>query len=120
MRDFPRPVPVEVGIHGEKHALHRLTYADVFELLGQATETMREQLQEPSALLGLDVMGPLVGNILRRSFPSFEGWDELPLEQAQGLLEVVVEENDLPGIIENFFKLRDKVTATIPQQSRKK
>jgi len=99
--------------------LHRLTYADVFELLGQVAESMKDKLKtQPSIILGLDTMGPLVGDILRRSFPSFDEWDDLPLDHTRGLLEIVVDENDLPGIIENFTKLRDRVAKVLPQ-SRK-
>ncbi len=120
MRDFPRPAPVEVEIFGKVHQMHRLTYVDVFELLGKVTEAMKDKLKtQPSIVLGLDVMGPLVGDILRRSFPSFTEWDELPLDHSRGLLEIVVDENDLPGIIENFTKLRDRVGKILPQQSRK-
>lgn len=120
MRDFPRPAPVEVKIFGKVHQMHRLTYVDVFELLGQVAESMKDKLKtQPSIILGLDTMGPLVGDILRRSFPSFTEWDELPLDHTRGLLEIVVDENDLPGIIENFTKLRDRVGKILPQQSRK-
>jgi hypothetical protein len=111
---------VEVKIFGKAHKLHRLTYADVFELLGQVAESMKDKLKtQPSIILGLDTMGPLVGDILRRSFPSFDEWDDLPLDHTRGLLEIVVDENDLPGIIENFTKLRDRVGKILPQQSRK-
>ncbi len=117
MRDFPRPAPVEVGIFGEKHALKRLTYADVFELLGEVAKTLQgKQLETQTVLAALNAGGPLVDDLLKRSFPTFEEWSDLPIDAWAGLLEVVVESNDVSGIIENFTRLREKVTTP----SRKK
>lgn len=112
MRDFPRPAPVEVEIYGEKHALKRLTYADVFELLGEVAQALKGQsLETESVISALNAGGPLVNDLLKRSFPTFTEWEELPLDVWMGLLEVVVEENDVPGIMENFMRLREKAIA---------
>ena len=109
MRDFPRPAPVEVGIFGVQHALKRLTYADVFELLGEVAQALRGQALETERVISaLNAGGPLVNDLLKRSFPTFEEWDDLPLDVWMGLLEVVVEENHVAGILENFMRLREK------------
>ena len=120
MRDFPRPVPVEVSIYGEPHQLHRLTYADAFELLGQLAGTLKDGASIQSAVeIGLDAMGPLGDQILLRSFPTFTEWDTLTVSHAQGLFEVLVAENDLPGILKNFSRLRDKMEKMIPPSRTK-
>jgi hypothetical protein len=112
MRDFPRPAPVEVGIFGVKHSLKRLTYADVFELLGEVAQALKGQsLETERVISALNAGGPLVNDLLKRSFPTFTEWEELPLDVWMGLLEVVVEENDVPGIMENFMRLREKAIA---------
>lgn len=112
MRDFPRPAPVEVGIFGVQHALKRLTYADVFELLGEVAQALKGQsLETERVISALNAGGPLVNDLLKRSFPTFTEWEELPLDVWMGLLEVVVEENDVPGIMENFMRLREKAIA---------
>lgn len=112
MRDFPRPAPVEVGIFGVQHALKRLTYADVFELLGEVAQALKGQsLETERVISALNAGGPLVNDLLKRSFPTFEEWDNVPLDVWMGLLEVVVEENDIPGIMENFMRLREKAIA---------
>ena len=112
MRDFPRPAPVEVGIFGAQHALKRLTYADVFELLGEVAQALKGQsLETERVISALNAGGPLVNDLLKRSFPTFEEWDNVPLDVWMGLLEVVVEENDIPGIMENFMRLREKAIA---------
>lgn len=123
MKDFPRPVPVEVGIFGEAHQLHRLTYIDILELLGQAADTMKDQLaktvkkgvasNQDALMLMLEAGGPLVDGIMTRSFPSFKEWDQLPAGSATGLLEIIVEENDLAGILENFSKVRNKIAMKV-------
>ena len=112
MRDFPRPAPVEVGIFGVKHSLKRLTYADVFELLGEVAQALKGQsLETERVISALNAGGPLVNDLLKRSFPTFEEWDNVPLDVWMGMLEVVVEENDIPGIMENFMRLREKAIA---------
>ena len=109
MRDIPRPAPVEVKVFGSTHALKRLTYADVFELLGEVAQSLKgKALDTERVISALNAGGPLVNDLLKRSFPTFEEWDELPLDLWMGLLEVVVEENHVAGIIENFTRLREK------------
>jgi hypothetical protein len=118
VRDFPRPKPVKVKIFGDEHELHRLTRQDVWNL----TETVAEQLQgviEKMVGEGLPVSeavkgalrggGPALDLLLKTSFPTFREWNELPMKYELQLMDLVWEENDLAGIVEDFFALTEKV-----------
>jgi hypothetical protein len=84
----------------------------VFELLGEVAQSLKgKALDTERVISALNAGGPLVNDLLKRSFPTFEEWDDLPLDVWMGLLEVVVEENHVAGILENFMRLRGKALA---------
>lgn len=118
MRDFPRPKTVEVKIYGESHALHRLSHDDVTMLANILAESleggikvlMGKDLPVPEAVkAALTLGGPALRTLLRMSFPSFQEWEDLPLRHEIALLDIVWDENDMAGIIEDFFALAGKM-----------
>lgn len=111
------PRKVEVRLLGEPCEMRRLSFADVRDLVLEAGEAWRggdgtEDLV-PSLLSG-DLPGVLrmaadLGSVgesaLRRSFPGFSRWDELPASAVLKLLALVWEENDGAGILADFTRL---------------
>ena len=117
MKDFPRPRSVKVSIFGETHELHRLTRRDVAELLEEIMDQFAGEVagltgpglaQADAIRLAIRSGGPALGFLLAKSFPSFKEWEELPLSHEVGLFDLVWDENDIPGIIEDFFGLMEK------------
>lgn len=118
MKDFPRPSAVVVRIFGEQHELHRLTRSDVWNL----AEALGSGLQDSIGALtgkGVSVVeavrmalksgGPLLDELLKISFPTFAEWEALPLCHELELFDLVWDENDMEGIIEDFFALAGKM-----------
>ena len=102
MRDFPRPKPVEVTIFGEPHSLRRISFVDFTEIVPEIIERVYHPEEAVTPVQLLDAALPCMNRLLRLSFPSFTEWEELPVEHSVGLLEVIWEENDISGMIENF------------------
>lgn len=118
MKDFPRPKPVDVAIFGENHALHRLSHDDVTLLTDTLAESieggiktlMGRKVPVPEAVkTALTLGGPALRTLLRISFPTFQEWENLPLRYEITLLDIVWDENDMTGIIEDFFALAGKM-----------
>ncbi len=102
MRDFPRPKKVEVKIFGESHELKRLSFVFMQEAAPQFFERLYRNGNTVTPKEIMEAGAPAVQSLLEASFPTFKEWGELPLEYVMGLLEVIVETNDIPAIIENF------------------
>lgn len=118
MKDFPRPEPVKVKIFGREHELHRLTRSDVWNLAGALTDGLQDGLE---ALTGKGIPvaeavktalsggGPALARLLEMSFPTFEEWEQMPVRHELALLEMVWDENDMAGIVDDFFDLAGKM-----------
>jgi hypothetical protein len=118
MKDFPRPKPVKVKIFGEEHNLHRLTRQDVLELAEVITNTLSETIMQmtdggvavaDAVKAAISSGGPAMDTLLRLSFPTFHEWGELPMKYELALLDVIWDENDMGGIIEDFLALMGKM-----------
>jgi hypothetical protein len=125
VRDFPRPKDVTVTIFEEAHALHRLTRVDVFtlveDIMGQFQDTALELVTGGSMppveaiKLALRSGGPAFDMLLSRSFPTFKEWGELPIAHEVGLFDIVWDENDIPGILADFSRMKGKVGTLLPK-----
>lgn len=128
-----RPQRVEVEIFDEKHELHRLTRGDVMDLVlllsdevksGRmnlaAIEAMGAAVKKSGTVVISDLVavvmaaGNTLDRLLKVSFPTFKEWENLPMEAEPALLEVVIGENDLPGIAANFSRLVETVSKIVP------
>jgi len=106
-----RPKKVAIEIFGEKHELHRLTRGDVIDLASLFFEARQ-------GISGLTVgeikglvtaTGGILSEFMSRSFPTFTEWGELPAVEEMKLFEIIWQENDVPGIIENFTLLGERI-----------
>ena len=111
-----RPKKIAIEIFDKKHELHRLTRGDVIDLAGLPMEAR----QSFTGLNAEDIKtivlatGGVLTRLMELSFPTFEGWGELPIADELELFETVWAENNIPGIIANFTKLGERIaTATV-------
>jgi hypothetical protein len=103
-----RPKKIAVDIFDKKHELHRLTRGDV-----EARQGFSGVSAEDIKNIVLATGGVLT-RLMELSFPTFEGWGELPIADELELFETVWAENNIPGIIANFTKLGERIaTATV-------
>lgn len=104
MRDFPRPKKVEVTIFGTAHEMHRLSYVEFTELLPEIVSHITPVNGTVSGQQVLDAILPAADKLLKCAFPTFTEWEQLPVDYALELIDVISEENDIPGMITNFSK----------------
>lgn len=115
MRDFPRPKKITVNIFGEPHDLKRLSFYFLQENVPQFFGRLYESGAVVTPAKIMEACVPAAQVLLETSFPTFKEWEDLPIDHAMGLMEVIVESNDVPAIIENFSKkLRAGVEALSP------
>lgn len=102
MRDFPRPKSVKVKIFDAEHELRRISFVDFTEIVPEIIEKVYHSGGDVTPVKLMEAALPCMNRLLRISFPSFAEWEELPVEHSLGLLEVIWEENDISGMVENF------------------
>ncbi len=126
-----RPEPVKIRIFGEEHEIRRLRYpaaskavmslvkiltADGGKIIGQIEDVVQAHRDDGvggvrirlSDILNLIVEGGeeavnLVKGLLEESLPTFEGFDELPLEDAFAILGEIFRVNRIMEMIPRFF-----------------
>ena len=110
---FPPRKEVEIG--GRKYPLRLLRVRDVVEILGVVTQMLAQAPEvgpgDPGDLGALiRGSGEAVDLILRRSFPTFDQWDDLGAEQEVALLEVALAEGNLLEAIRSFGPAAGRLT----------
>jgi hypothetical protein len=123
MLEIVRPAKVEVKIFGKVHVLKRLSKGDVIDLMAVLKDVLPILgglvEKNPAAVQELIVQADgIMDLILRRSFPSFEEWEELDASEALKLFEAAWAESNILGIFEDFSRLIGKMKAGLPNQGR--
>lgn len=116
-----KPEPVRICIYGEEHEVRRLRLPTATKAMGLLAQVLTADggacLSEASSrgggvdpmrivdLLarGGEAAGQLLDLLLRESFPTFKGWDDLPMDHALALAGEVWRVNDVKGMIARFF-----------------
>lgn len=107
---FPPQREVEIG--GEKHPIRHLRVRDVVEILGLVTQMLEHAPGADSGDMGALIRssGEAVDLILRRTFPTFERWDDLGAGQELSLLEVALTEGNLLEAVRSFGPAAGRLT----------
>ena len=99
---FPPRKEIEIG--GEMHPLRPLRVRDVVDLLGILSRVLEQAPGLSSGDMGAIIQGSgeAADLILRRTFPTFTGWESMGAEQELALLEIVLTEGNLLDAIRSF------------------
>ncbi len=123
MLEIVRPAKVEVKIFGKVHVLKRLTKGDVIDLMAVLKDVLPILgglvEKDPTAVQELIVQADgIMDLVLRRSFPSFEEWEDLDASEALKLFEVAWAESNILGIFEDFSRLIGNLKPGGPTQAK--